>query len=308
MYGPPVGEEAGKGNMKHSTTTYILWIVYICLLLVLLPHTAWAFESMEPDGAGGKFTAWTAAIAFEAAIAILTHKLARHMENVKRRVGWARFSYLYLNAFGFGLLSATAISALANLAHAVEFGQPLAIFAQWGIPQGVYSVAFGGILPVVSLTFARVLSNVTDDEDAPNPEVEAAKDTIRDLRRKFAESEQQRKATEAQVKDAEERVKVVEASTEEWVKEHEARTSEKIRSAEDRAKLAEERFGALGDLISRMFGENKKERIIAARNQWPELPGSAIAIIAGTSPSYVSEVLNSAGAIDVTAEYSEVKS
>lgn len=259
--------------MKHSTTTYILWIVYICLLLVLLPHTAWAFESMEPDGVGGKFTAWTAAIAFEASIAILTHKLAKHMESVKKRTGWARFSYLYLNPFGFGLLSATAISALANLAHAVEFGRALAIFDQWGIPQGVYSVAFGGILPVVSLVFARVLSNVTDSEDAPNPDLEKAKEYIRELNTKVRESE-------ARAKAAEERAKALRAESEAL-----------ILDAEERAKVAEARFGAMGDLFRRIFSEDKRQRILAVREWKPRLPGSAIAVIAETSPSYVSEVL-----------------
>jgi hypothetical protein len=238
-----------------STTTKILWAVYLCILGVLLPHTAWAFLSVEPSGS--VIVPWLAALGFEAAIAVLTYKLAEHIEQKpKGKKGFSLFLFRYVNAFSFGLGIATVISALANLAHAVEFGQTLKIFTQWGIPSGVYSLAFGGILPLVSLTFARVLSNVTEDEEAPNPELETAKVTIKELNKHIRESEARRTA------------------------------------AEDRARLAEERFGAMGDLFRRIFSDDKRERIIAVREWKPKLPGSAIALITESSPAYVSEVLN----------------
>jgi hypothetical protein len=238
-----------------SKTTLVLWFVYICLLGVLLPHTAWAFGRMEPSGVW--FTPWVAAIAFEAAIAVLTHKLAKHIEQTpKGKHGVKRFAYRYLNPFSFGLGIATAVSALANLAHAVEFGQALRIFTEWGISSEVYSLAFGGVLPVVSLIFARVLSNVVDDEDAPNPELETAKATIKEL-------------------------------------------NKQIRELDQRAKLAEQRFGAMGDLFRRIFSEDKRERILAVREWKPKLPGSAIALITEASPAYVSEVLNKSEVVDV---------
>ncbi len=242
---------------KRSFTTVILWIVYISLLLVLLPHTAWAFKNWEPaQSPMSSLVSYAAAFAFEAAIAVLTHKLARHIEETpKGKKGWAKTSYRYFNPISLGLVFATSLSVLANLAHAVEFGQTLKIFADWGIPQGFYSLAFGGTLPIVSLTFARVLSNVTDDEEAPNPELETLNNTIREIRR--------------QLRDAEQRAK----------------------AAEDRANIAEQRFGAMGDLMNHLFGEDKRQRIIVSRRQWPQLPGSAIAIIAGASPAYVSETL-----------------
>jgi hypothetical protein len=231
-----------------SKTTLILWIVYLCLLAVLLPHTAWAFGRMEPSGVW--FTPWVAAIAFEAAIASLTYKLAEQIERKpKGKTGGKLWAYRYINAYSFGLAIAMVISALANLAHAVEFGQALKIFADWGIPTAVYSLAFGGVLPLVSLTFAKVLSNVTDDEDASNPELEQAKVTIREL-------------------------------------------NKHIRELEQRAKLAEDRFGAAGDLFRRIFSDDKQERILAVREWRPKLTGSAIAVITESSPAYVSEVLN----------------
>jgi hypothetical protein len=45
--------------LKLITVNRILWAVYLSLLGVLLPHTA-----------------WTAAFAFEASIAVLIHKLS----------------------------------------------------------------------------------------------------------------------------------------------------------------------------------------------------------------------------------------
>lgn len=308
-----------------SKTTIILWAVFIGVLLVLLPHTAWTFRQFEPVESPailGSFDAadlvsYVAALAFESAIAVLTHKLAKHIEAMRRgKSRWEKFEYRYLNPFAFGLFAATAISMLANLAHAVEFGTAMQIFTKWGIPPAVYSVAFGGILPLVSLTFARVLSNVVEDEEAPNPELDQAKVTIQELRRKFAESEQHRKATEAELTATEDRLRETEeraaraedkaystelranAAEDAWEK---AESREK--AAEDRAKLAEERFGAAGDLMALLFSENKKERIIAVKQWRPQLSGNAIAVIAETSPAYVSEVLSEA--IDVTAEYAE---
>jgi hypothetical protein len=41
-----------------------------------------------------------------------------------------------------------------------------------------------------------------------------------------------------------------------------------------------------------LFGGDKAGRILAAKSLWPEASGSAIAQVTGTSPGYVSEVLN----------------
>jgi hypothetical protein len=127
--------------------------------------------------------------AFEAAIAALTHKLSRHIEQTPKRLGkWAKFSFRYLNSYSLGLMVSLGISALANLAHAVEFGGPMKIFADWGIPFGAYAFAFGAILPMISLTFARVLSNVIESESDEDPEVTQARELIKNLRRELTET------------------------------------------------------------------------------------------------------------------------
>lgn len=280
---------------EKSLTTGILWAVFLSLLAVLLPHTAWAFKKFEPQGSealvlfsgvnvtvtSSDVVAYVAAFAFEAAIAVLVHKLAEHFgkklpKSVDKSSKWSVFSYRYLNPISFALVVTTAVSALANLAHAVQFGQTLKIFDEWGIPFGVYTVAFGGILPLVSMTFARVLSNIVEDEDTPNPELAQANETIRTLRQQIRETEAKVKVTEQQAKETE------------------RRAEELVNAAEARAKTAEDRFGAMGDLVKYLFGEDKKQRIIFARRQWAALPNSAIAVIAEASPAYVSEVLNSA--------------
>lgn len=165
------------------------------------------------------------------------------------------FVFRYINPIGIGLVLATGLSALANLAHAVEFGRQLKIFSEWGIPEKVYAVAFGGILPFVSLTFARVLSNVVETEDGPNPELVEANNNNHKLRRELKETEQ--------------RLRIAE--------------TEKIR--------AEDRFAAMGDLVKYLFSEDKRQRILFVRDRWPALNNSAIAILSESSPSHVSEVL-----------------
>jgi uncharacterized membrane protein len=242
-------------NLINSNT--ILWAVFLSLLAVLLPHTAWAFGRFEPIGRYGQITASAAAFSFEAAIAVLVHKLSKHIEATPRRLNQrAKFTYRYVNAYSLGLVLALGVSMFANLSHAVEFGQPMRIVQDWGVPLGLYAVAFGAVLPFVSLLFARVLSNVNDAEQVENPELDKANTIIRELRGQLRSTEQ---AT---------------------------------RDAEQRALAAEQRFGAAGDLLVRLFAEDKRERILAASQLWPGLSQRTVAQLADTSPSYVHEVLS----------------
>jgi hypothetical protein len=243
----------------------MLRIIYLALLAVLLTHTAWAFARFESPAPGwlgvswGIMTAWAAAFAFEVAIAASTHKLAGRIMTTPRytagRVLLRRVSYQYLNAYAAGLFVALGVSALANFDHAVEHGREFAIFGQCSIPLLLYSFTFGGILPLVSLMFARILGDTAEAEAVANPELTRAKKTIKELR--------------AELDDAKMR----------------------ITDAESKAIAAEQRFAVAGDLFARLFAEEKRQRILAAAERWPELPSASIAIIAGASPGYVSEVL-----------------
>jgi len=260
-----------KRHRNWSNT--LLWVIYLALLLVLLPHTAWAFGRFESPAAGwlsiqwGTVTAWAAAFAFEAAIAALAHKLATHIESTPRyttgRVWLRRISYQYLNAFSAGLVVAVGVSVLANFGHAVEYGQEFAtpaqgrycVFGRYNVPPLLYLLASGGILPLVSLMFARILANTAETEAQANPELTKAKQTIKELHSELQMAEGY------------------------------------LANAEYWASAAEQRFGVAGNLVARLFAEEVRQRILAAAEHWPELPASSIAIITSASPGYVSEVL-----------------
>jgi len=218
-----------------------------------------------------------AAFAFEAAIAALTHRLAKHIEPTPRytagHVWLRRTSYQYLNAYAAGLLVAVGVCVLASFGHAVEFGRDFAppahtvpalcrwgrycVYGRYSIHPLLYSLAFGGILPLVSLRFARILADTGDDETGPTPELTQAKQTIKKLRSDLNA------------------------------------TDERLADAETRANAAKQRFAAAGDLAVQLFAQEKRQRIMAAAERWPELPAASVAIIAGASPGCVSEVLRS---------------
>jgi len=232
----------------NNWTSRLLWTIYIALLAVLLPHTAWAFGQFEPPG--WQWLGWVAAIAFEGAIAALTWRLKQRIEEVPNRGRWqVRFSRRYCNVYAVGLLVAIGVSSLANWSHAVEYGFHFAAFTAYHMPPLLYSLTFGAILPVCSLLFAHILADTTAADQEENEELKAANVTIRELRQE---------------------VRVVSA----------------------RADLAEQRFRAIGDLAILLTGEDKRQRILAARQQWPQLPAASVAVIADASRSYVSEVLS----------------
>lgn len=254
---------------KHTDSNWVnllLWAIYILLLGVLLPHTAWMFGRGEQSNIAGLVIAWAAALVFELVIAAMTHKLSGHISHTPRYTnGWKRFRARYINAYGAGLGLAWIVSTYANLAHAVEFGQPIKIFAAWDWPTWSYSVAFGAILPTASLLFAWVLSSVIEQdatEGEPNPELDKAKVEIQRLKDEIRKGQEELRGVAIELNKTE---------------------GERI--------AAELRFEAAGDLMRALFADQKKDRVLFARAKWPELPGSAIAVITETSPAYVSEVL-----------------
>lgn len=152
----------------------ILWLIFISLLGVLLPHTAWWFSQFQDPRAvdvfgvmvyPGKITAWFAALVFEGTIAAYTHKLAQHIENLPNyKDARKKFTERYLNAYGLILLIAWLVSTIANYAYALEFAEPVKLFTDTGLPVELGAAISGGILPLCSLLFARALSNVQETE------------------------------------------------------------------------------------------------------------------------------------------------
>lgn len=184
--------------MTDARVRAILWLSYLFLLAVLLPHTAWAFAEFEQPGPEGLFVAGAAAVAFEIAIAGLTYRLSRAIEQSRRRRSfWRRYIVPILNPYSLGLGLALVVSAAANWAHAVEFGRDLAVFDRYGVPPVVYAVLFGGVLPVTSLLFAFVLAN--DVSADTNPELTALRAELAALRRQLRQADQSRQAAEARL-------------------------------------------------------------------------------------------------------------
>lgn len=234
----------------------MLWIIYVALLGVLLPHTAWAFQQFEPSGA--LWIGWVAAIAFEGAIAAFTWRFKEQLESAPNsKKFWVRARRRYMTWPAVGLLVALVVSSAANWAHAEEFGRTMAVFGRYGINPLWYSLAFGAILPACSFLFAHILAEVQAGEEEADPELARAKAQLAEVRRELRE------------------------------------TSQRLAQAEARASESETRFAAAGDLFARIMSESKRDRILAVRDRWPALPPAALAIIAEASPSYVSEVLNS---------------
>lgn len=242
------------------TSRHVLWGIFIALLLVLLPHTAWffaQFENQAPLFLFGYdvsflngFTPFAAAFAFEAAIAALVHRLSEHIEQVKVKAGnhplWVRKAVArYVNIYSLALVIVTFVSCVANYAHAVEFGSPIKAFTLSNVSLPVYAMIAGGVLPFCSLLFARVLSRAVDTEQEVDPELERAKSQLRETEKKLRESEAKRTAAET--------------------------------------KLGE---------YSGLLADDKKTKVLTARALWPDLAYSGIEVITGAKAGYISEVLN----------------
>ncbi len=186
-------------TQKHTlpiSPNGILWIAYIALLLVLLPHSAWAFSLVEPGGLtvfNAHPLGWALALTFETTIAAMTWKLQQYQgKKVKGRRRW-------LNGYSVSLVLFAGVSGLANWLHAEEFARVSATFAHYSLPSAAFSTLFGAALPVASLAFAAILAPDVN-EDGENSELTQAKAEIREVRKQLAETN--RMLTEANTQNA----------------------------------------------------------------------------------------------------------
>lgn len=251
---------------------HLHWLIYIALLGALLPHTAWAFAQFQSDG--GAWLAWPLAFVFEGGIFAFTHNLVESIEKssrLRQKEGedwlaftWRQLSVGYVNISGLGLLICSTVSGLANFSYAVTFSRALDVY---GIPMLPLELAFGGVLPFISLVFARVLANTEaehqpDDTEAKlRSELRRAKATVEQLRQSKGEAEQQELV------------------------------------AKDRAKTAEQKLQQLQDVAKyiELASNSAEVRVKAAKRLWPDVTQATLAEIAGASPSYTSQVLNKNG-------------
>lgn len=202
--------------------------------------------------------AWALAFVFEAAVFAFTHRVKDKIEHAHRlrqkegenriSFGWRRFSSGYINVFSAGLLLSSGVSGLANFAYSVEFSQPFMVYADYSFPPLLYQMSFGGILPVVSFLFARILAEAIDTETERDEALVLSQKAERAAKRELAIVQNELK--------------------------------------EVRLMFAQ---------YDKLFADTKRERVLAARELWPTLQASGVAIIADASPGYVSDVLSSRG-------------
>jgi len=232
-------------------TNYLLWAIYFALLGVLFPHTAWTFRQFEPDG-WSQIIGWIAAFVFECGIAAITWRLKKKIETTPKYTK----EPIAWRKFQYRYVNWFGAGLLVVLA--------VSLLANWA-----HAVEFGKTFKVFTdysippalfpLAFGAILPITSLLFIGVLAEVQ---DTEQEANEELIEAKQNIRELRKQVREAEQ-----------------ART------------LAEQRFGAIGDLVARLFSEVKRERILAVHQRWPALPPSAIAVITEASPSHVSGVL-----------------
>jgi len=269
--------------------THLFWAVYIAFLSVLWPQAAWTIGQFQ-DELGTQWTilgvtasplAWLLSGVFEATIAIVTHRLNEHWKDMPHRykaddMRKKRFAYQWLNAYALALILAMSVSAIANYTHVVQFtNSSLRVFdhAAWSIR--LYQVLFGLALPGVSFVFARVLSTIRLSEQEEDPALVKAKADL--------------KEANATVRQMKEGVRLNEQQHSEVIRSLELT----IRHTERQLDESEQRYRAVGDVVRWLFGTDllMRDRVRAARKQFPSLSQNGIAQILGCSVSTVNEAL-----------------
>ena len=185
--------------MKTNNTKFR--VLFILLLIVLMPHTAWWFSQFESTEVGlfgvkwGVVFSWIGAFAFEGAIYAFTEKLSEHIGSAGSSTKWfTRIRKRYFNIYTIGLALTCAVSIMANKSHALVFGEGSPVFTILNITPEQGSVLAGGILPICSLLFAWVLSTDRDTEQVENEELMQANSKIRELNKTVRELNQKMQA------------------------------------------------------------------------------------------------------------------
>lgn len=296
--------------MKKPFTFYMIWSVYISLLAAMLPHTAWLIRQFEPSQSPviafgvtfADFLSYVLAFAFEASIAVFTHKLTETIEGTKRQYKtvngtrvpdvWATFQARYLNIFTFSLMGSALMSSAANYAHAVQFGIDLAVFNQWTGFKETYSILFGAFLPVLAFVFARALSTVNDTIAEDDPAIVELKNRNSELNKANRELSQKFSVLEKAFSDLKEKFSKAADDLKAAIEALTDRETE-LKAAKDALNTAKEEVNTLQERLKNTKGipGDAKEAILYLKQNYPALNNTAISVIAKVSPGYVSQVL-----------------
>ena len=146
----------------------------------------------------------------------------------------------------------SGVSTFANFAYSVEFAQKFVVYDEYSFPPLLYELAFGGILPIASFLFARILAETIDNENERDETLVAAQKAERQAKKELARVQYEMEQLRSQF-------------------------------AKEKDELAE---------YAGLFATEKRERILTAKKLWPAIPHTGIATIASTSTGYVSDVLS----------------
>lgn len=262
------------------------WIIKLAAVVTATPRWVAALLAAEGLAVPAAWTWWLGMSAlFSAGMALVeglafAYVFSAWRNQTDRRANNLLWLTLISAAIFIAVLSPYIAASVAGVRLAEILSTRLALLG-WSA-----AVAASTIAIVVSVGYAQRAVKTND-----------AGSEIATLRSHLRQAEDRAKSTEAQAKSAEAEAKSAEVRanvTEERAKSAEDRAKsaeDRAKSAEMRANSAEERFAAAGDLLARLFAGEKRQRILAARSQWPALPPSALAIIADASQGYVSDVL-----------------
>lgn len=231
----------------------VLWLIYGALLAVLLPHTAWAFGRFEVTGAGWMGIRWGMLVAWFAAAAF---ELAIAALTHKLSEHITNTSSRRKHAWRYRYVNAFSAGLIFCMVISGVANWSHAV--EFGQAFTAYSIwpGFGILFPI---GFGAVLPLISL--------------LFARILANVNEIEQEENEALMRV-----RVELTE-------------TKRVLKSAEQRALIAEQRFGAAGDLLVKLLDGSKQEKIMAAARLFPQLPQRSIALIADTSPAYVSQTL-----------------
>jgi len=233
-------------------TNYLLWATYIALLLVLWPHTSWLLSRLEQENQWGQIIGWVGAFAFEAAILVFTWRLKKIIENTPNY----RTGRIWLRKLKYRYANIHGMGLLVFLIIS-------------GLANWAHAVEFGRPFKVFTdYSVPPVMFSVAFGAALPIISLLFA--------RALAETQDTEQEANEELIEANQNIREL---------------RKQVKAAEQARTLAEQRFGAIGDLVARLFSEVKRERILAVHQRWPALPPSAIAVITEASPSHVSGVL-----------------
>lgn len=277
-------------NKIKSKSTF-LWITYALLLLGYLSHTVWWFSQGQNTGFwGNSILPLMMGVAVEIGVLSLTKLLVNELVLINEQ-GWnnrTSLQQMFTIINIIALVLVAIVSCFANFSHAVEFMRPMKIFEAngYGVDPFWYHLLSGAILPVMSLCLALTIAGVEISEHSNNLENEFNKLT--------SDYEGALKYNEDLLNE----LNQINAELNQ-IKNELNQAKQQLKEADDKLNQ-DSRFGKLEldkgkrHLITVLFDQavTKKDRILAAKQLFPDLDNKSISLLCDSSSSMVTQTLN----------------